>query len=115
MNYPHTIRFLIAYLLYNDGIQTVFAVAAVFAAAPLAQGGLAIEQSMLTMVILMMQFVAFGGALLFGKIATRIGAKKVLIIGLDRLDGGSGLRLSGSSRGKPLPWSSGFWGDALPW
>ena len=81
-NYPHTIRFLIAYLLYNDGIQTVFAVAAVFAAAPLAQGGLAIEQSMLTMVILMMQFVAFGGALLFGKIATHIGAKKALIIGL---------------------------------
>ena len=81
-NYPHTIRFLIAYLLYNDGIQTVFAVAAVFAAAPLAQGGLAIEQSMLIMVILMMQFVAFGGALLFGKIASRIGAKKALIIGL---------------------------------
>ncbi len=80
--YPHTIRFLIAYLLFNDGIQTVFAVAAVFAAAPLSQGGLAIEQSMLTMIILMMQFVAFGGALLFGKIASRIGAKKALIIGL---------------------------------
>lgn len=80
--YPQTIRFLVAYLLYNDGIQTVIAVAAVFAAAPLAQGGLEIEQSMLTMVILMMQFVAFGGALLFGKLAARIGAKKSLIIGL---------------------------------
>ena len=81
-NYPHTIRFLIAYLLFNDGIQTVFAVAAVFAAAPLSQGGLEIGQSTLTMVILMMQFVAFAGALLFGKIAARIGAKKALIIGL---------------------------------
>ncbi|MXZ19818.1 MAG: MFS transporter [Caldilineaceae bacterium SB0665_bin_25] len=80
--YPHTIRFLIAYLLYNDGIQTVFAVSAVFAAAPLVQGGLEIEQSMLTMVILMIQFVAFGGALLFGRAAVRIGAKKALIIGL---------------------------------
>ena len=80
--YPHTIRFLIAYLLYNDGIQTVFAVAAVFAAAPLVQGGLEIEQDMLTMIILMIQFVAFIGALLFGRLAVRIGAKKALIYGL---------------------------------
>ncbi len=80
--YPHTIRFLIAYLLYNDGIQTVFAAASVFAAAPLLQGGLGIEQGMLTQVILMIQFVAFGGALLFGRIAIRIGAKRALIIGL---------------------------------
>ena len=80
--YPHTIRFLIAYLLYNDGIQTVFAVAAVFAAAPLVQGGLEIEQDTLTMIILMIQFVAFIGALLFGRLAVRIGAKKALIYGL---------------------------------
>ncbi len=80
--YPHTIRFLIAYLLYNDGIQTVFAVAAIFAAAPLVQGGLGIEQETLTMVILMIQFVAFGGALLFGRLAIRFGAKKALIVGL---------------------------------
>ena len=80
--YPHTLRFLLAYLLYNDGIQTVFGVAAIFAAAPLVQEGLAIEQSVLTQVILMMQFVAFGGALLFGKAATMIGAKRALNIGL---------------------------------
>ena len=80
--YPHTIRFLFAYLLYNDGIQTVFAAASVFAAAPLVRGGLGIEQGMLTQVILMIQFVAFGGALLFGRIAIRIGAKRALIIGL---------------------------------
>ena len=73
--YPHTIRFLFAYLLYNDGIQTVFAAASVFAAAPLVRGGLGIEQGMLTQVILMIQFVAFGGALLFGRIAIRIGPK----------------------------------------
>ena len=80
--YPHTIRFLIAYLLYNDGIQTVFAAASIFATAPLLRGGLEIDQGMLTQVILMIQFVAFGGALLFGKIAMRIGAKKALITGL---------------------------------
>ena len=80
--YPHTIRFLIAYLLYNDGIQTAFFAAAVFATAPLANGGLEIEQDVLVQVILMIQFVAFAGALLFGRVATRIGAKKALIIGL---------------------------------
>ncbi len=80
--YPHTIRFLVAYLLYNDGIQTVIGVAAIFAAAPLVQGGLEIEQGTLTQIILMIQFIAFGGALLFGKAATRIGAKKTLIVGL---------------------------------
>lgn len=80
--YPHTIRFLVAYLLYNDGIQTVIAVAAIFAAAPLARGGLEIEQGALIQIILMMQFVAFAGALLFGRVAINIGAKKALIIGL---------------------------------
>ena len=80
--YPHTIRFLVAYLLYNDGIQTVFSAAAIFATAPLVNGGLDIDQGTLTMVILMIQFVAFAGALLFGKVATRIGAKKALIAGL---------------------------------
>ena len=80
--YPHTIRFLVAYLLYNDGIQTVFSAAAIFATAPLLNGGLEIDQGTLTMVILMIQFVAFAGALLFGRVATRIGAKKALIAGL---------------------------------
>ncbi len=80
--YPHTIRFLIAYLLYNDGIQTVFAAASIFATAPLVRGGLEFEQGMLTQVILMIQFVAYGGALLFGKIAMRIGAKKAITAGL---------------------------------
>ena len=37
---------------------------------------------MLTQVILMIQFVAYGGALLFGKIAMRIGAKKAITAGL---------------------------------
>lgn len=80
--YPHTIRFLVAYLIYNDGIQTVIAVASIFAAAPVIRGGLEIDQSGLTQVILMIQFVAFGGALLFGRLAQRIGAKQALILGL---------------------------------
>lgn len=80
--YPHTIRYLTAYLVYNDGIQTVIAVAAVFAAAPLVQGGLQIDQGTLTMIILMIQFVAFGGALFWGRLAGWVGAKRSLMISL---------------------------------
>jgi UMF1 family MFS transporter len=78
-HYPHTIRYLLAYLLYNDGIQTVIAVAAIFAAAPVSQGGLALSTGRLTLIILMIQFVAFFGALGFGWLAGRLGARNALI------------------------------------
>ena len=81
-NYPQTIRYLIAYLVYNDGIQTVIAVSAIFAAAPLIQGGLAMDQGTLIILILMIQFVAFGGALFWGRLATWVGAKQAILISL---------------------------------
>lgn len=81
-NFPETMKYLLAYFLYNDGIQTVIAVAATFAAAPLLRGGLGIDQGTLTMVILMIQFVAFGGALLWGKLAGWFGAKRAIMISL---------------------------------
>jgi len=81
-NFPETLKYLLAYFLYNDGIQTVIAVASTFAAAPLIQGGLELGQTTLTVVILMIQFVAFGGALFWGKLADWIGAKKSIIISL---------------------------------
>jgi MFS transporter, UMF1 family len=77
--YPHTLRFLLAYLLYNDGIQTVIGVSAIFAAAPVIQGGLNLDTSTLTLIILMIQFVAFVGALAFGWLANRFGARNVLL------------------------------------
>lgn len=81
-NFPETLKYLLAYFLYNDGIQTVIAVSATFAAAPLVRGGLELDQSTLTMVILMIQFVAFGGALFWGKLAGWVGAKRSIIISL---------------------------------
>lgn len=81
-NFPETLKFLLAYFLYNDGIQTVIAVSAVFAAAPLVQGGLELEQTTLTAAILMIQFVAFLGALFWGRLAGWIGAKQSIIVSL---------------------------------
>ncbi len=81
-HFPETLRYLLAYFLYNDGIQTVIAVSATFAAAPVIRGGIGVDQGTLTQVILMIQFVAFGGALLWGRLAGRLGAKNSIIISL---------------------------------
>lgn len=81
-HFPETLKFLLAYFLYNDGIQTVIAVAAVFAAAPIERGGVGIDQGTLSLVILVIQFVAFGGALLWGRLAERTSAKRAILISL---------------------------------
>lgn len=77
---PHTLRFLIGYLLYNDGIQTVIAVASIFFTQELfVARGLPVDQSFLIGLILLVQFVAFGGALLFEQIARIVGAKNAIL------------------------------------
>lgn len=75
--YPMTLRYLIAYLIYNDGIQTVIVVAAAFAVSDLG-----VEAQTVLILVLMIQFMAFGGALLFGAVAKRLGAKKSIMISL---------------------------------
>lgn len=75
--YPHTLLFLIAYLLYNDGIQAVISLATVFGAEELGM-----EQSILIVTVLLVQFVAFGGALLFGRFARLVGARQAIAISL---------------------------------
>lgn len=75
--YPLTLAFLGAYLIYNDGIQTVIALSAQFGSEELG-----LEQSTLILTILIVQFLAFGGALLLGALAGRIGARKTILIAL---------------------------------
>ncbi len=81
-HFPETLKYLLAYFLYNDGIQTVIAVSSTFAAAPLVRGGLELPQDTLIALILMIQFVAFGGALFWGKLAKWIGAKQSIVVSL---------------------------------
>ena len=76
-SYPVALTFLLAYLFFNDGIQTVIASASVFGAEELGH-----SQTVLIATILMVQFVAFGGALLFGRAAGRYGAKRTILVGL---------------------------------
>jgi MFS transporter, UMF1 family len=75
--FPQTLLFLLAYLLYNDGIQTVIALSATFGAAELGLGTATLIQ-----VILMVQFVAFFGALFFNQVANWVGTKRAILLSL---------------------------------
>lgn len=74
--FPMTLTFLLAYLFYNDGIQTVVASASTYGSKQLGFGS-----SVLIGTILLIQFVAFGGALFFGRLAQRHGAYRSLLGG----------------------------------
>ncbi|MCB0063008.1 MAG: MFS transporter [Caldilineaceae bacterium] len=76
-SYPHSLLFLIAYLLYNDGIQTVIAMSTQFGSEEL---GLLTAD--LIQLVLMVQFIAFAGALAFGYMARYMGSKRAIIISL---------------------------------
>lgn len=72
-NYPKTLFFLGAFLLYNDGIQTVANIAGQYG-----DRELGLERSTLITAILLVQFIAFAGALLMGLVARRLGALKTV-------------------------------------
>ena len=80
---PQTRRYLLAYMLFNDGIQTVIAMASLFLSQELfVARGLPEDQSFLIGLILMIQFVAFFGAHLFERIAAFTGAKRAILFSL---------------------------------
>ncbi len=80
---PHTRRYLIAYMSFNDAIQTVISIASVFLAQELfVARGLPVNESFLIGLVLMVQFVAFGGALLFERIAALLGTKNAILVSL---------------------------------
>jgi UMF1 family MFS transporter len=76
-SYPVTLTFLLAYLFYNDGIQTVIVTASTYG-----EKQLGFSTNVLIATILLVQFVAFGGALLFGRIAATRGSKQTISGGL---------------------------------
>jgi len=68
-------RFLLAFLLFNDGIQTIIVVSAVFG-----REELGMTQAGILGCFLMIQFVAVPGALLFERIAVRWDTKISIMI-----------------------------------
>ena len=79
----HTLLFLIAYLLYNDGIQTVITSSSIFLSQELfVAKGIETDRSVLLIAFLIAQIVGFFGALAFERIANFTNAKIAIIISL---------------------------------
>jgi UMF1 family MFS transporter len=76
---PYTLRYLIAYLIYNDGIQTVIFASSVFLEQELFKSE---NPTFLLEIFLVVQFVAIFGALLFERLAYLIGAKSAIVVSL---------------------------------
>ncbi|MFO7982480.1 MAG: MFS transporter [Desulfuromonadales bacterium] len=77
VRYPQLLLFLIAFLFYNDGIQTIIVVSAIFG-----KTELGLSQTTVLACFLVIQFVAMPGALLFGFLAERWNAKGALTLSL---------------------------------
>lgn len=79
----YTAIFLIAYLFYNDGIQTVILQASVFLSYELFTAkGLPEDNGFLIGIFIVAQISAFAGAMIFERIARLIGAKRTIIVSL---------------------------------
>ena len=75
--YPQTFLFLMAYLTYNDAVQTVITMASQFGKEELGLG-----MDVLMQAILLVQFVAIGGALLFERVAAWTSTKRAIQISI---------------------------------
>jgi MFS transporter, UMF1 family len=76
---PLTLKYLIAYLIYNDGIQTVIFASSAFLEQELFPGG---NPTFLLEIFLFVQFLAVVGALLFERLAYLIKTKNAIIVSL---------------------------------
>ena len=76
-SFPQLMLFVLAFIVYNSGTGTVIAVSG-----PYAEDTLELELETIALAFLIVQFIAFFGALLFGKISDRIGPKRSVMITL---------------------------------
>ena len=75
--FKHLTLFLIAYMVYNDGIHTVTSMATIYGTEELK-----LTTTALMVTLLLVQVVAIGGALIFSRLANRIGAKRSVMFAL---------------------------------
>ena len=74
--YKHIWVFLIAFFLYSDGLSSIIRLATTYGRT------IGLDAITLLMVLLVTQFVAFPFAIIYGKMAERIGAKKMIYFGI---------------------------------
>ncbi len=75
--YRNVLIFLVAYMIYNDGVQTVIRMAAIYG-----KDELHFSAGTLFGTLLMVQFFGIGGALLMSRIALCFGTKRTIMGGL---------------------------------
>lgn len=77
LKYRDLTIFLVAFLCYNDGIQTIISVSAIYA-----REELQLSQGTIIGCFLMIQFLAMPGSLLFARISLKIGTIRAILISL---------------------------------
>ena len=77
LGFKQMLLFVIAFMLYNDGVQTTIAMTSVYAT-----DTLNLEIETILVAFLIVQFIAFFGALAFGLVADRLGTKQGILITL---------------------------------
>ncbi|BBI35052.1 MFS transporter [Cohnella abietis] len=70
--YPELLKFMVAYWFFFDGINTIIVMAASYGTT------IGIEETDLITALLITQFIGFPATMLFGKLADRLGSKKML-------------------------------------
>ncbi|MFE9728535.1 MFS transporter [Streptomyces sp. NPDC005794] len=75
--HPLTLSFLLAYLVYNDGIQTVISQASLYGSEELG-----LDQTTLIIAVLLVQVLAVAGALGMARLARLYGAKRTILVSL---------------------------------
>ena len=74
--YRHAFTMMLAFTIYNDGIQTIIKMASVYGTE------LRIPQSQLIAAIVLVQFIGIPAAFAFGALAGKLGAKRSIFLGL---------------------------------
>jgi UMF1 family MFS transporter len=75
--FRHLLLFLVAFLFYNDGIQTAIVITSSYGT-----DVLDLEPEILMVTLLIIQIVAVGGALLFSRLAGVIGTRQAIMVSL---------------------------------
>jgi len=75
--FRHLLLYLVGFMLYNDGIQTVINMATIYGAEELRLG-----PQTLMVTLLVIQAIGTFGALMFGRLAGRIGSKHAIMVTL---------------------------------
>jgi UMF1 family MFS transporter len=74
--YRQALLFLLAFLIYNDGIQTMIRVASIYGES------IGLDSGAMITALLLTQFIGVPAAFAFGALASRIGAKRGVFLGL---------------------------------